>query len=118
MVSGQIDILNWIDLLWLPISFFAVHKNQRFKVLFIILLGIVMVRLQVDMLNYLHFPNGFLGFIEMRPLYRGFWVYGFFNLVFIALSRLSPRTNIYVYIAASISIFIIAFCLSTAIMLL
>jgi hypothetical protein len=53
------------------------------------------------------------------PLYtRGVLVYSFFIMIFMILTHFSPRVDGYIYMGASISIFITAFCIVSGVMVL
>ncbi|HPD83010.1 MAG: hypothetical protein R3D88_04265 [Alphaproteobacteria bacterium] len=111
-------VLNWLDLLWIPLSFLIVRKKQRLKAIAFIMVCIISLRLQVELMDDIGFHNGFLHFISLPALYRGYWVYGIFIIALLGLLRFSRERDPYIYIAAAISVFIVAFCISTFIMVL
>lgn len=112
------DLMNWIDLLWLPVAVLVVHPGQRWKAgLFVILCALVM-RLQIDIVNSTGFKTGFTGLMD-APLYtRGLVVYSLFILVYLILSYYSPATRGSIYLAASLSLFFMAFIASTVVMVI
>ncbi len=109
---------QWLDFLWLPLSFLILRKNQWLKSLFFILACIFTLRLQVELMDAVGYPFGFFNFMSWSALLRGYLVYGFFILGFLILARWSREKDPYVIIAASITVFIAAFCVSTFVMVL
>jgi hypothetical protein len=111
-------ILNWIDLAWVPIALLLVRKGQRVNATLFVLACVLTLRLQVELMFEVGFGNGFFKFVDMPALLRGFMAYGAFIAVFLGLSRWSRERDHYVNMAAAITVYIAAFCVSTFIMLL
>jgi len=111
-------IANWLDLIWIPFVFLFAARRHWVTALILVLSSVGMLRLQVELLTEIGYPTGFLPFIDMPLLHRGYVIYGFFLFSFLFLSYFSKRENGYVYIAAAIGIFILSFCLSSAAMFL
>jgi len=109
---------TWFDLIWIPCVFIFAARRHWVTALIFVLLAIASLRLQVELMNDIGYPTGFLPLLSTPALWRGFFVYGFFIFVFLLLSFFSKRENAYVYIAAAIGMFIIAFCLSMGLMFL
>ncbi len=110
--------LDWIDFVWIPISFLILRKHQWLNGLFFVLACIFTLRLQVELMEAIGHPEGFLNFMTWPALMRGFIVYGFFIFILLVLARWSREKDHYVFIAASITAFMAAFCVSTFIMVL
>ncbi len=110
--------LYWIDLLWLPSAFFITARGKRLLTAGFIVSCMILLRLQVELLAEGGFPNGIMGFMESGILARGMMTYGVFIALFLLISRLSPGVDKSIHIAASISVFFAAFCVSTLIMVL
>jgi hypothetical protein len=111
-------VLNWIDLVWIVIA--VLSAKGRFKVFaaFFVLVCIFMLRLQVKLMDAIGFHSGILQWIDTPILFRGMMAYGVFIAVFLGLVSLSKEHNAYVFMAAGITIFTIAFCVSSAVMVL
>ena len=109
---------DWMDLIWVPVAFFVAHKGHRIKTVFFILACVAVLRLQVDVMAQLGYPTGILTFFDMPLLVRGYILYGLFIALFLVLARLSRGTNQFVFLAATISTFLLAFCISSVVMLL
>ena len=109
---------GWLDAFWLPIAVLVVHKGQRGKAAVFVLLCMVVFRLQMEIMDSTGFRAGFTGFFKMSLYHRGLIVYGIFTLLYLILSRLSPYTRGIIYVAASLSIFFMAFFVSSIVMIL
>ncbi len=110
--------LNWLDLLWIPAALIALHEGQRLKAVLFVLACAIMLRLQIQLMEEVGYPDGFLGLMSTDLYTRGLITYSVFILLFFLLSYFSPRVNQFVFVAASISTFIGAFCVSLGIMAL
>lgn len=114
----HINFMDWIDLLWVPLTFFALHKGQRIKAVLFVLSCILTLRLQIELMEEIGYPDGILPLIDYSPLHRGYMTYGAFIAVFLILSHISREKDPYVFIAAAITVFIAAFCVSSFILVL
>ncbi len=111
-------ILNWADLGWILVAFVLLPKHQSFKAMLFILCCVLTLRLQVELMLEIGHPQGMLPFLDYPQLLRGYAVYGAFIFVFLLLSKFSKDVSTYVYIAAAITMYIVAFCTSSVVMLL
>ena len=111
-------LYEWMDLLWIPIALLLMEKGKKIFTCLFILGCVLLLRLQLDLLGQIGRPNGLLGWIETDAYLRGVACYGVFIALFLLLARLSPGSDKNVHIAASITLMILAFCLSSLIMLL
>lgn len=111
-------ILNWLDFLWIPIALFFLRKDQKLKGVLFILSCMLSLRLQVELMTEIGYERGFLPFLSLPVLYRGYIVYGLFIGAFLLLAHISKEKNSFIYMAAAISVFVVAFCISMAIMAL
>ena len=109
---------HYLDALWLPVALLVVHKGQKWKAAAFIGLCMVVFRLQMEIMDSTGFRTGFTGFFKMSLYHRGLIVYGIFILLYLILSRLSPYTKGIIYLAASLSIFFMAFFVSSIVMIL
>lgn len=109
---------QWMDLIWIPIAFFVLHKDQRIKGIIYILLCAFVMRLQVELIESTGYVTGFLPVLHNSLLQRGMITYSVFHAFFLIISYYSPRTNAYIYMGAALTIFITAFCVSGLIMIL
>ncbi len=107
----------WLDVLWIPVALIVARKGQKIKASAFIIACMISLRLQADIIKGTGHPQGFTGFFESDIFYRGMVVYAFFILAFLGLSYISPGTRGVIYIAASLSIFFMAFISSFFIML-
>lgn len=110
--------LNWFDLVWVPVALLVVNKGQKLKAVLFVLACALALRLQVELMVEINYPSGFLPLLDYPLLHRGFIIYGVFTAVFLALSFFSREKDHYIYIAAAIAVFTIAFCVSSFVMVL
>lgn len=111
------QVYPYIDLLWLPVFFFVVHRRQRLIVLAFLGSCMLMMRLLVELAESLGDKHGFLGLLPTPLFTRGLMVYSLFYVVYLLIVRLSPGSFRVVLMAASITIFFAA-SISTAIVML
>jgi hypothetical protein len=111
-------IYQWIDFLWLPIGFFTVHKSQRLMTLAFIFTCLITFRTQVELIESTGFETGFLGIMHSSLHSRGIIVYSIIIMLFLILAYLSPQTKGVIFFAATISIYLLAFCMSMLLMAL
>ena len=111
-------VLNWLDFLWIPLALVFLRKDQKLKGVLFILACMLSLRLQVELMTESGYQQGFLPFLTLPVLYRGYLVYGFFIFAFLLLGHVSKERDSFIYMAAAISVFIVAFCVSMAIMVL
>ena len=115
---GHLFATQWLDLVWLFVTPLIVHKGQRIKALAFMILCMVVLRLQVGIVESTGFIKGFTGFLYWELMTRGFVVYGIFNLIYLLLSYFSPYTRGPIYLAASLSIFFMAFTVSSVVLII
>lgn len=111
-------LLNWIDFLWIPVALFFLRKDQKLKGVLFVLACMLLLRLQVELMTEIGYGQGFLPFLSIPVLYRGYVVYGVFIGLFLLLGHISRERNSFIYMAAAISTFTFAFVVSTGVMFL
>ena len=111
-------IYQWLDVGWIFIGLLILHKGQRLKATFFILSCVLALRLQIELMRETGHPTGFLPFLDFPLLERGYITYGIFIALFLILSHYSSKDNPYVYMAAAITVFMVAFCVSTFVLVL
>lgn len=112
------NFIDWIDLGWIIVALFVAKGRYRLFSIIFVLICVLMLRLQIKLMNEIGYGAGILHLLDMPILYRGIIVYGVFIGLFLSLVALSKEHNTYVYMAAGITIFTIAFCVSSAVMVL
>jgi len=115
---GQLFVAEWLDVVWLLLAPVVVHKGQRVKAFAFVLLCMLMLRLQVEIVQSTGFERGFTGLLDWALMTRGFVVYGFFTGIYLLLSFFSPFTKGVIYLAASLSIFFVAFTVSSVVLII
>ena len=109
---------NALDALWLPLALVCVYRSQRLKAVGFVLLCMLTMRLQIELVETTGFKTGFTGLWKWPLLFRGYCVYGAFTTLYLILSRLSPRTSGAIYLAATLSIFFMAFVVSSIVLII
>ncbi len=110
--------MDWIDVLWIPIALFVVHKKQRVKAVLFILACMFCLRLQAEIIQSTGFKSGFTGLLESDVFHRGLIFYSICISIYLLLSYISPNTKGAIYMAASLSLFFMAFIGSMVLMVL
>ena len=111
-------ILQYIDLIWLPVGLAVVHKQHRAMAAGFFIGCMVMMRLQSELMYSTGYTSGFLGLFEMNVHSRAQITYSIFYVIYIALAIYSPGTKGPVFLAASISIFFAALFTSMIVMVI
>ena len=111
-------IITWADVIWVVIALLVLPKGQKIQGVIFCLICIFSLRLQVELMREVGYPQGFVGLLDMPLLYRGFIAYGLFIAGFLSLLHFSRDDGFYVFIAAAISVFIVAFCVSSFVLVL
>lgn len=112
------NILSWIDFLWVPVAFATMERGKKLFTCGFVLSCSLLLRLQVELLQQTGFSRGVFGLVQMPLFNRGLIVYGGFILLFLLLAYFSKGADRNVHMAASITILIAAFCVSTLVMVL
>ena len=64
-------ILQWIDLIWLPLMMLVVHKDQRLIAIGFFAACALMMRLEIELMTSTGFITGMLPLMESHIHYRG-----------------------------------------------
>jgi hypothetical protein len=112
----QLYAREWADLTWLPLAIFIVHKGQKIKACAFIIVCMIVMRLQIQTFEMMGLTKGVTGFFDWPLMHRGYAVYGVFIFLFLILSYFSPYTRGPIYMAASLSIFFMAFTVSSIVL--
>lgn len=110
--------LPYLDFFWVPLALVVVHPEQRVKAVIFALCCAFVLRLQAQLMEQIGYPDGFFGLWGLPVLYRGMAGYAAGMAFYLLIARLSPRTNVFVMMAASITIFMTAFCVTCILMVL
>lgn len=111
-------ICQWIDLLWIPVALFTMERGKRLLTVGFVVSCALLLRLQVELMQQIGYPRGFFGFMGSAVLTRGQISYSVFVMALMILAHYSPGSDKSIHIAASISVMIAAFCVSTLVMVL
>lgn len=110
--------LHYVDFLWIPVAFIMVHKRHRTKAAVFVLACLMTFRTQVQLMESTGYVTGFLPILESHVYNRGLVAYSILIALYLILAYFSPRTAPIVFFAASLSVYILAFCITMLIMAL
>lgn len=111
-------LFQWLDFLWLPLGLVCVRKDQRLWVAGFIFMSMIMMRLQVELMDWTGFSHGFLGLLNWSAHMRGLAVYSFFYMLYLLWAIFSPFAKNTILMAGSISVFFMAATTAMVIMCL
>ena len=111
-------IYQWIDLLWLPIALLAVHRRHWVFVTAFIAAGAATMRTQVELMEYIGYPTGFLPVFDTPLFTRGLIVYSIVYALYLLLAHYSKGTRPIVFFAGTLSFYFLAFCIAMVVMLI
>lgn len=112
------NLYHWLDAFWLFPALFLMEKGKKLLTCLFILSCVLLLRLQLELMNSIGFPRGVLGWVSMGLYERGLVVYGLFTAFFLLIAYFSKGSAKSIHMAASITILITAFCLSSLVMAL
>lgn len=107
---------QWIDAIWLPITWFAVHKRHRIYALLFVATCMLTMRTQVALMKEIGFDGGMTPLMQAPSYDRGLILYSVFIAIYLLMAHYSPRTTTVIFVAASVSMYILAFCISMLVM--
>lgn len=113
----HIFVADWLDAVWLVIAPLVVHRGQKLKAFAFVALCMTVMRLQIGIVESTGFKTGFTGLWKASLYHRGLITYSMFFTIYLLLSYFSPYTKGVIYLAASITIFFMAFVASSLVML-
>ncbi len=108
----------WADVIWLPITYFSVHKKHRWCAIGFILCSMILIRLQAEIMTHIGFDNGIMGLLSSNVHTRGLYVSSFYYILFLIMARFSQSTKRVVFLAACLTIFFLIFATAAIVMLL
>jgi len=108
----------WIDIIWVPILFFGVHKVHRWWSLGFVISTMIFMRLQAEIMTHIDYPTGIMSILESNVYSRGIVINSTFYVLFLLMAHFSSGTRGVVFMAACLSIFFMIFVCNAVIMLL
>ena len=111
-------VLQWIDLIWLPLILLVLQKEQRLVGAGFFISCAIMMRLQIELMETTGYVNGLLPFMTSHVGARAVATYSLFYAGFLMLAVFSCQTIATIMMAACISIFFVALTTSMIVMVL
>tara|TARA_R110001592_G_scaffold3525_18_gene20023 strand:- start:8231 stop:8578 length:348 start_codon:yes stop_codon:yes gene_type:complete len=111
-------IYYWIDVIWIPILFFGVHKKHRWWALGFVISTMILIRLQSEIMTHIGYEYGIIGYMTINVHTRLLAVSSFFYALYLLMAHFSSKTQGVVFMAASLSFFFMIFLIGSLVMLL
>ena len=111
-------IYQWIDLLWLPVALLLAPKRLKIKSGIFVLTCVFTLRTQMELVESVGTSTGLINLFDSSIFHRGVIVYSIFIGLFLLMAVFSPKARTPVFMAAGISLYIMAFAISMVLMLL
>jgi hypothetical protein len=111
-------IIQWIDLVWLPLAWLVVNKEQRWWALGTLFCCMLVMRLEIELMESIGHSHGILGFIKGHVRNRALVLYSLFYGAYLLFAWYSPFSKGYLFMAASLGLFFMALFSSMLLMLL
>lgn len=108
----------WIDLIWVPVLFFGVHKRHRWYASGFAVVSIILVHTLSEIMTSIGYEYGIMGFMESKVHTRLLIVSSVFYTVLLGIAHYSPRTEGVIFMAESLSLFFIIFVVGSIVMVL
>ncbi len=109
---------QWIDLIWLPVAFYIVRREQRWWAIGLIASCMLMMRLEIELMEEIGYPHGLIGLMKSSVHNRLLVLYSLVYIAFFTLAHYSKNSTGTVFLAATISIFFMVLVLSVFVMVL
>ncbi len=115
----NVEIIYYnLDLIWLPMVFVIMHKHQRWTAFGFLVSCMLVMRLQVELMEGGGFHHGILPIMQSTVFDRAAVIYNIFYIVYFVMAYFSRLSMPAVFLGASISIFFMAFFVSSLLMIL
>lgn len=111
-------LYSYAGILWLPVGLLVVHPPHRWLTAAFVVTCILTLRIQVELMDSIGYPAGFLPILSVSADTRGLAIYSVVIALFLLLARFSPKTPRTVFFAAALSVYILTFCLSMVVMMI
>ncbi len=110
-------LLNWIDLIWIPVALVVVHPPHRMMAIAFMILCSITLRLEVELIHSTGHNDGFIPFLWSGDVkFRALEIYSFFSALYLLLLYFSPRAPWAVVLSAGIVLYMTAFSVSMFVM--
>jgi hypothetical protein len=107
---------QWADLAWLPIGMIVAAPRHRLFIAGYVGACVFTLRAQIEMMATTGHPRGIMHLLDGDPLLRGQIAYGIVTAVFFAMVFASRKAHPAVALAASLVVYLMAFCISMVIL--
>ncbi len=111
-------IYQWIDVFWIVVAFFTVHRDHRWWTIGFIASCMFMMRMEVEIMVGIGNEHGILPFLQSHIYNRLLVAYSLIYIIFFVMAYYSRDTRGAIFMAATISFFFFALIISVLVMVL
>lgn len=111
-------IAHNIDLIWIPLGLVIVHKRHYGILLATLISGMVMMRMQSELMDFIEYPRGIFNFTNMLVYMRLMIFYNLMYAGFITFLHFSKMQDRIIILATAGSLFFGVVIISTLSMIL
>ncbi len=112
------SLYSWIDIIWLPVIFWGVHKKHRWWALGFGVSCLIITHLLTETMVYIGREQGIMGLLDLHVHTRSVLVSSFYYTIFLIVAHFSKDTEGVVFMAACLSFFFMIFVTTSIVMLL
>ena len=109
-------IYNWLDLIWIPITFIVLPRIQWLEALTVIICSSIMLRLQIEVAEIYGKGVGWTGWLPYDPYHKGLVVYSVIIAIYFLLMLFLVKHKWKAHFLLSLSVFFNAFIISSIVM--
>ncbi len=115
---NEINILDWLDILWIPVFALALHKNQRPWAVLFVICNMLMMRMLGELMQWIGYPTGFFPLLDLNLLTRGQLFYCVIHFLYLIIALYAPKSNGAMFISMTISLIFTGAVLFSLVMVL
>lgn len=112
------SLYNWIDLLWIPVLFFGVHKRHRWYAAGFAVGSIILIHTLSEIITSIGYPTGIFSFMTSNVHSRLIVTSSIIYSLFLLVAHYSPKTMGVVFMAACLTFFFLILVIGSIIMVL
>lgn len=109
-------LYNWLDLIWIPITFIVLPRIQWLEALIVIICSSIMLRLQIEVVETYGRVQGWTGWLPYDAYHKGLVTYSVIIAIYILLMLFLVKNKWKAHFLLSLSIFFNAFIISSIVM--
>ncbi|MCK5385082.1 MAG: hypothetical protein KAJ29_05845 [Alphaproteobacteria bacterium] len=111
-------LYHWVDLLWIPVFFFGVHKKHCWYSVGFAIGSIILVHTLSEIMVSIGYPTGIIGYMSSNVHSRLLITSSIIYSIFLLLAHFSSKTFGIVFMAAGLTFFFLILVIGTIVMVL